>query len=196
MGVFQHLITVLHFSRSAVCKDGNTAGRLWHHIQFPVRKQCSHTEFSDRRENALDAFQCDPALGLTAQLLRQGCRNLVAQSIGNDDIHLVLAGCHLTAVERLLLTNLQNASILSKFIGTNIRPVAAQLRQEPAVIQPFHLFNNMLEQIVKHFIGDGQAVIKAQMELSIIGIHLVVVSCVGFPNLTCLRKVESGCVFL
>ena len=54
----------------------------------------------------------------------------------------------------------------------------------------------MLEQIVKHFIGDGQAVIKAQMELSIIGIHLVVVSCVGFPNLTCLRKVESGCVFL
>ena len=54
----------------------------------------------------------------------------------------------------------------------------------------------MLEKVIQDLIGDGQAAVKAQMELTVVGIHLIVIGSIGFPNLMRLRQMEAGSVVM
>ena len=63
-------------------------------------------------------------------------------------------------------------------------------------IESFHFIDNVLEQIVKQDIGNSQALLEAQMEQTVIGIHLIVAFRVFFPDAFCFCGMESGRVFL
>ena len=192
MRAFQHFVPVWHFCGTTVRQNRNTAILLFHHIELFVGKQCCHTELGYGREYALNTVQRDLALGFTTELLSKRCCHLIAQRIGDNDIHSAITGCHPAAVELLLLIDFQNASILGKLILANICPVGSQLIQEPAVVQAFYFLHHMFEQVIQHFVGNGQTAIKTQMELTIVGVHLIVIGYVGVPNIPRLCQMETG----
>ena len=157
-----------------------------------MRQQRCHTKLRNRGEDALHAFQCNLTLGLTAQLLGQGSCHFVAEGVRNNHIHTIVTGCNLAAVETLLLLHFQNRAVPFQLLGADIGPVGTQLRQEPAVVKALHLLHHLLEKVIQDLVGDGQAAVKAQMELTVVGVHLIVISSIGFPNLMRLRQMESG----
>ena len=63
-------------------------------------------------------------------------------------------------------------------------------------IESFHFIDNVLEQIVKQDIGSLQALLEAQMEQTVIGIHLIVAFRVFFPDAFCFSGMESSRMFL
>ena len=68
--------------------------------------------------------------------------------------------------------------------------------QEPAVVKALHLLHHLLEKVIQNLVGDSETAVKAQMELTIVGIHLIVISSIGFPNLVRLRQMEAGSVVM
>ena len=63
-------------------------------------------------------------------------------------------------------------------------------------IESFHFVDNVLEQIIQQNIGSLQALLEAQMEQSVIGIHLIVAFRVFFPDTFCFCGMETGGMFL
>ena len=161
-----------------------------------MRKQRSHAEFGNRGEDALHTRQGDICLRFPLQLLGQGRRHLIAHGVGDDDVDLGIGRRDLRPIEFRLLRHFQNPAILPQIIRTGIRPVGAQLPQEPVDVQPFHLILDQAEAVGQLHVIALEAVRVAHMELPIIGVHAVVFLGVFLPDLVRLHCMEAGGVRL
>ena len=78
---FQDAIPVAGFTRLAIHQYLKLAVGFLLHGKLLVRQQRSHTEFGDRREDALPAFQGYFTLGFPAQLIRQHSGHLITHGV-------------------------------------------------------------------------------------------------------------------
>ena len=195
---FQQLIAVSGFCGLPICQYGEAIHLAGFQLdrQLFVRKQRSHAEFGNRGEDALHTRQGDICLRFPLQLLGQGRRHLIAHGVGDDDVDLGIGRRDLRPIEFRLLRHFQNPAILPQIIRTGIRPVGAQLPQEPVDVQPFHLILDQAEAVGQLHVIALEAVRVAHMELPIIGVHAVVFLGVFLPDLVRLHCMEAGGVRL
>ena len=194
VGSFQNFVTVGAGSGLPICQYGKQFV-FYFNRKFGVRKQSSHPELGDRRENALHILELHLALILSLQFFRKGSRHFIPHRIRNNHKHSGICIFHTAAVEIFLMRDFHDFPIFSQFLRTDIRPVIPKFAQEPVGIQPFHLVYNVLKQIIQQDIGGFQTSLEAKVKLPVIAIHLIIIFRIVLPDFTRLCQMKSGRMF-
>ena len=96
-------------------------------------------------------------------LREEGWENLLFQ----NHIYLAVGSRHLSTVKVRLLRHFQHPAILVQVVRTGIRPVVAQLAEEPGGIEAFNLLHHMGKQVGQFLVIILQALGIALMELPV-----------------------------
>lgn len=118
-------------------------------FQLLVGQQRGHAILGHGREQPFAAAEGHLALYFPLKGLCKRGSNFIAEGVRHDYKNPILTGPHLLDIEIGLLGHLQDMAVLFQVFRAGIRPVLAQLAEEPMGVQPLYLVHHLLEQIIQ-----------------------------------------------